>query len=59
MEYQSHHVYDQEAMDAAYYNPPPVFMRQPVSRLIQFIGNASSFIMMIVKLSPLRSLYST
>ena len=31
MEYQSHHGYDQEVMDAAYYNQPPVFLRQPVS----------------------------
>ena len=34
MEYQSHHGYEQEVMDAAYYNQPPVFLRQPVSHLM-------------------------
>lgn len=34
MEYQSHHGYEQEVMDAAYYNQPPVFLRQPVSHLV-------------------------
>ena len=33
MEYQSHG-YEQEVMDASYYNQPPVFLRQPVSDLM-------------------------
>ena len=58
VEYQSHHGYDQEVMDAAYYNPPPVFLRQPVSHLMYLIGDISSCIL-IVKLSPLYTIYAT
>jgi len=34
MEYQLHHDYEQEVIDAAYYNHPPVFLRQPVGHLM-------------------------